>query len=91
MSGILSVFAAIAVAQAMPPPPRPADPLTAEIETEDADRFAALFERTGGQPTAKQLQRHYLDRGSYGVHVFTPNRIIDASNLAAAIKAKPDL
>lgn len=89
MSWILTAFAAIGVAQATPP--SPADPLTAEIETGDADRFAALFERSGGRPTAEQLQRDYLNRGSYGVHVFTPNRIVDASNLAAAIKAKPDL
>lgn len=91
MSWMLSAFAAVAVAQATPPPPRPADPLTAEIETGDADRFAALFERTGGQPTAEQLQRAYLDNSSYGVRVFTPNRIIDATNLAAAIRAKPEL
>lgn len=91
MSWILSGFAAVAVAQATPQPLPPADPLTAEIETGDADRFAALFERTGGQPTAEQLQRAYLDRGSYGVRVFTPDRIVDATNLAAAIKAKPEL
>lgn len=91
MSWMLSASAAIAVVQAALPPPPPADPLTAEIETGDADRFAALFERTGGQPSAEQLQRDYLDRGSYGVRVFTPNRIGNASNLAATIKAKPDL
>ncbi len=89
MSLMVLALAAITAAQATPPPP--ADPLTAQIETGDADRFAALFERTGGRPTAEQLQRDYLDRGSYGVGVFTPNRIRDATNLAAAIAAKPDL
>ncbi|WP_354289371.1 hypothetical protein [Sphingomonas sp. UYEF23] len=28
----------------------PADPLTVEVETGDADRLAALFEATGGKP-----------------------------------------
>ena len=70
--------------------PAPADPLTAEIETGDADRFAALYERTGGKPTAEEIQREYLDRGSYGVHVFMPHRIVDADNLARTIAAEPD-
>lgn len=91
MGHLLLAFAALASAQAAPIVPSPADPLTAEIETEDADRFAALFKRTGGRPTAEQLQREYLDRGTYGVRVFTPHRIRDAANLAAAVAAKPDL
>jgi len=69
--------------------PPPADPLTAEVETQDADRFAALYERTGGKPTAEQIQREYIEPGSYGVHVFTPHRIVDADNLARAIAAQP--
>jgi hypothetical protein len=85
---MLLAFAAMTAGEVAPPPPT--DPLTAQIDTGDADRFAALFERTGGRPTAEQLQREYLDRGSYGVKVFTPDRIRDASNLAAKIAAKPD-
>ncbi|HEX8389772.1 MAG TPA: hypothetical protein VF636_12205 [Sphingomonas sp.] len=91
MGWMFAASATIAIAQATLTPPQAADPLTAEIETEDADRFAALFERTGGQPTAEQIQQVYLDRGSYGVRVFTPNRIVGASNLAAAVRAKPDI
>lgn len=72
-------------------PPPPADPLTVEVETGDADRFAALFEATGGKPSTDQLQREYLDRGSYGVRVFTPNRIVDAANLAKNVAAKPEV
>lgn len=85
---MLAALATVA-AQGTPLPPTPADPLTVEIETGDADRFAELFERTGGRPSAQQLQRDYLDRGSYGVRVFTPDRIRDAANLAAAVSAKP--
>lgn len=72
-------------------PPSPADPLTVAIETGDADRFAALYERTGGKPTAEQLQRDYIDVGSYGVHVFTPNRIVSATNLTQAVSSEPEL
>lgn len=82
------MLAALLLAAAAGPvatPPPPADPQTATVHTEDADRFAALFERTGGAPTAQQLQREYLDRGSYGVHVFTDGRIENAANLARQI------
>lgn len=66
-----------------------ADPLTARIEDDDAVRFAALFEKSGGQPNAAQLQAGYLDGAGQGVAVFTPDRIKDAANLAGAIKAEP--
>lgn len=74
------------------PAPRPpaADPLTASVHAEDAERFAALFARTGGKPTARQLQRDYLDKGSYGVGVFTPGRIENADHLARSIAADPE-
>ena len=78
-----ALLLALAGPAAAPPPP--VDPLTVRIEAEDADRFAALFDRTGGAPTAEQIQRDYLDRGSYGVHVFTPDRIVDAAHLAATV------
>lgn len=67
--------------------PPPVDPQTAVVHTEDAERFAALFERTGGAPTAEQLQREYLDPGTYGVHVFMPHRIESAANLAKRVAA----
>lgn len=65
------------------------DPLTARIEDDDAARFAALFEKSGGQPDAAQLQASYLNGAGQGVAVFTPDRIKDAANLARAIKAEP--
>ncbi|MEG3168651.1 hypothetical protein U1737_10690 [Sphingomonas sp. LB3N6] len=69
--------------------PPPADPLTATIHTEDADRFAGLYAKTKGKPTAAQLKRDYLDKGSFGIGVFTPGRIVDADTLARAIAANP--
>ena len=83
--GMMLASSAFAGGPVLPPP---ADPLTVEVETGDADRFAALFEETGGKPSAERLQQDYLDRGSYGVQVFTPNRIVDAANLARRIAAK---
>lgn len=69
--------------------PSPADPLTATIHLEDAERFARLYIATNGKPTAAQLQIEYLDPGSYAVTVFTPSRIQNANNLAAEIAKNP--
>lgn len=69
--------------------PDPADALTVVPQFEDADRFIALFDETGGRPSAAQLQERYIAPGSYGITVATPNRIVDADNLARAIAADP--
>jgi hypothetical protein len=71
-------------------PPTPADPLTATIHMDDAERFARLYASTHGKPTAAQLQAEYLDNASYGVAVFTPYRILNAANLATNVAAHPD-
>lgn len=65
------------------------DPASAEIRSEDAHRFVAVFEAATGAPTAEQLQTGYLDNAGRGVEVFTPYRIRNAENLAAAINANP--
>lgn len=69
--------------------PSPADPLTATINTADAERFARLFGATNGKPSAEQIEKEYLDGASYGVTVFTPHRIVNATNLAKAVAANP--
>ncbi|MCG7346926.1 hypothetical protein [Sphingomonas sp. ACRSK] len=86
----LLIGAALALGQVEVPPPA-VDPLTAEIETGDADRFAALLARTEGPLTAEQIQRDYLDGASEGVRVFTPGRIRDAAHLARTVAAKRGL
>ncbi|UVI39402.1 hypothetical protein [Qipengyuania spongiae] len=68
-----------------------ADPLTVQVQTEDANRFARLFSETSGAPTVEQLQTRYLDPGSYGISIFTPNRIQNAENLAAKIAEHPEI
>jgi hypothetical protein len=66
------------------------DPLTAVVDTSDADRFAAIFARTNGRPSAADLQRDYLDKGSEGVRIFTPGRIENAQALADHVAANGD-
>jgi hypothetical protein len=63
------------------------DPLLAVINATDAKRFAMLFERTNGRPTAAQIQKDYVDGAGRGVAIFTPNRIESADNLARAVAA----
>lgn len=57
---------------------------------EDAERFAAIFTDHGGLPGPAVLQRGYLDPGSPGVALFTPNRIRDANHLAQAVSRRSD-
>ena len=64
------------------------DPLTAQINTADAERFAKLFNGTSGKPTAAQIQKEYLTGAGRGVEIFTPYRITDAATMAAAVAEK---
>lgn len=66
------------------------DPLVIEVETVDAWRFARVFQQTDGAPTPAQLQAGYLSGAGLGVEVFTPDRIVDADNLARAIAANKE-
>lgn len=90
MAGVIAALLLAAAGPATAAPP-PVDPLTVEVEAADAERFAALWERTGGKPAAAEIQREYLDRGSYGVHVFMDGRIQGAAHLAEVIASKPEV
>lgn len=61
------------------------DPLSASIDRSDAERFIALWQETGGHPTAEQLQARYIDPGSHALEVFTQGRIENGTRLAAVI------
>ncbi|MGK5024760.1 DUF2268 domain-containing putative Zn-dependent protease [Janthinobacterium sp. RB2R34] len=65
------------------------DPLVADIDARDAQRFALLM-NDGAVPTADMLQRGYLDGAGAGVQIFTPMRIVDAQRLARAVAARAD-
>ncbi len=66
------------------------DPLEARIEARDAARFAAVFQASGGRPSAAQLQAGYLDGAGRGVAIFTPGRIEGAAHLAAFVAKEPE-
>lgn len=59
------------------------------IEIDDVRRFYELYDRTGGAPTAAQIQREYLDRGTDGLRVFMAARETTAERIAEAIATRP--
>ena len=60
-----------------------------EIRVADVDRFYAIYEAAQGKPTAEQLQRDYLDKGSDGLAEFAKLRSITGEKIAAAIGERP--
>jgi hypothetical protein len=62
-----------------------------EIQTEDVARFYQVYDAAGGHPTAEQLQRDYLDRGTAGLHHLIKARNVTAERIAQAIASRPEL
>jgi len=88
VSGLTVLLALAACATPLEAPAPPVDEAPALI-IEDAERFANLFQ-TGALPDAGALQAAYLEPGTRGVGIFTPQRIQNAENLAANIAAEPE-
>src|SRR6266704_185856 len=61
------------------------------IHTEDVDRFFALYDSTGGHPTAERLQHDYLDSGSDGLHQFAKVRRISGVAIAETLAKRPEI
>lgn len=61
------------------------------IQIEDVTRFYQVYDAVGGRPSAEQLQRDYLDRGSDGLHTFAELRNITGARIADAIAKDPAL
>src|SRR3990167_1956105 len=61
------------------------DAISIRVNTEDADRFVALFEKSNEIPDAATLQAGYIDPGTEGLKIFLPGRIEGGDNLARAI------
>ncbi len=59
------------------------------IEIDDVRLFYELYDANDGRPTAEQLQRDYLDRGSAGLRIFINARNTTAERIAQAIVARP--
>ncbi len=86
-----SIATLAAAALASVAPGQGVDPLAARVDEGAAQLFAEVWRSTGGKPTASQLETAYLSKGGRGVEVFTPNRIVNAENLAATIASEPDV
>lgn len=61
------------------------------FETGDVTRFYQLLEATNGNPTAEQVQRDYLDRGTAGLRHLTEVRNVTAETIARAVATRPEL
>ena len=61
------------------------------IHTEDVDRFFALYDSTGGHPTANQLQQEYLDKGSDGLHQLAKARKVTGQRMADTLAKQPEI
>jgi hypothetical protein len=60
------------------------------ILTEDVTRFYQVYEAAGGHPTAAQLDRDYLARGTKALHEFAGLRNVTGARIADAISAHPE-
>jgi Predicted Zn-dependent protease (DUF2268) len=61
-----------------------------EIRTSDVERFYALYDSTGGKPSAAQLQA-YLDGGTDGLLAFAKMRNTTGEQIAQAIEKQPQI
>src|SRR4029450_9581095 len=64
---------------------------SAQIHTEDVDRFYKIYDAAGGPPTAEQLQRDYLDAGSEGLHNLAKLRKVTGVRIADTLSKHPEL
>jgi hypothetical protein len=60
------------------------------FDTSDVDRFYKLYDATGGQPTADQLQT-YIDEGSSDLRKFAKMRRTTGARIAEAIAKQPEI
>ena len=59
------------------------------IDTSDVARFYRIYDAAGGHPSAEDLQLHYLDPGSDGLHELARLRNVTGEAIARAIAAHP--
>jgi hypothetical protein len=64
---------------------------TPSIHIEDVSRFFAIYDAAAGQPSAEQLQRDYLDRGSEGLGHFAKMRRITGARIADTLAKEPQI
>lgn len=84
---LVGVIAWMAVSGAAQPPASGA----IEIQTDDVTRFFAIYDAESGRPTAEQLQRDYLGRGSAGLRHLIAVRNLTGERIAQALASDPAL
>lgn len=61
------------------------------IRTDDVTSFYRIYDAAKGHPSADQLQREYLDRGSEGLHNLARLRNVSGARIADSIETNPAL
>ncbi len=61
------------------------------IDTEDVSLFYDVYDAADGRPSAEQLQREYLDRGTAGLQVFAEARNITGERIAETLDRDPGI
>lgn len=62
-----------------------------EIRTDDVSRFFALYDASGGRPTAEQLESEYLALGSPSLKEFAELRQVTGERIAERIATEPQI
>jgi hypothetical protein len=83
---VLSWAVFLFIASCRPAMMSPKGPL---ILTEDVTRFYQLYDATGGHPTAEQLDRRYVGRGSNGLLQFAHLRRVSGATIVDALEKRP--
>jgi len=84
MRRMLVLLAALATVASAPAP------RGAEIRLDDVDLFYRVYAAAGGHPSAEQLDRDYLAKGSAGLHEFARLRNVTGARIAAALAQHPE-
>jgi len=85
MSGVILVVLCAAAAAVAEPAGAP------DIVISDVDLFYKVYDAAGGHPSAAQLQRDYLDRGSAGLHVLARARNVTGARIAETLAKRPQI
>ncbi len=62
-----------------------------DIHIEDVERFYRIYDAASGRPTAEQLQRDYIDRGSEGLHTLAKLRNVTGARIAETLATNPQI
>lgn len=81
----------LATAATLASPLAARDPLEAVIDTNDAERFAAVFVENAEKPSREQIEADYLAQAGEGLALMQATRFGTAMALSGAIARSPDI